>query len=152
MPVSDTQRELHKQHSEALSKLSYFILAATGTGIGFVVQKLDNQRLDGPGLILMTGTVLWLASFLLGLIALQQDVHFRRHNVSSQQLQDKSHPLQPPEGEIPIFMKMTNGWADAANASARWYTTAQHWTLGLGAVAVVGWRFWEMLRLTMRCG
>lgn len=150
MPVSETQRELYKQHSEALSKLSYFILAATGAGIGFAVQKLDNQRLDGPGLVLMAGAILWLVSFILGLIALQQDVHFRRHSTSIQQLNDKTHPMQPPQEDLSIFLGMKNGWADTANASARRATRAQHWALALGGVSIVAWRMWEMVRLTFQ--
>lgn len=146
MTVSDTQKLLHQQHHEAVVKFNYFLLTATGAGIGFAVQKLDGQQFDGAGMTLLAGAGAWLLSFLFGLLSLDASNTSKGMDLQGQMLTDGNHPLSRQfKYESESLAGVMTNWGRTHSRRSRVMTFLQGVFLGLGATCMVVWRVVEMM-------
>ena len=140
---------LSQAFNETQSKLSYFILGATGAGIGFAVQKLDGATFDWAGTVLLAATCFWLISLTVGLQALRCEVRGRKQNVYLQQIIEDNFPDQPADPEEKSKLRAKQ---DEAIDSAYWWagvwTSIQLYMLVIGGVLLLGWRVLEMKQRT----
>lgn len=146
LTVSETQKLLHQQHHEAVVKFNYFLLTATGAGIGFAVQKLDGQQFDGAGVTLLVGAGAWLLSFLCGLLSLEASNTSKGIDLQSQMFMDGNHPLsQQFKYESETLAGVVKNWGRTHSKRSRVMTFLQGVFLGIGATCMVVWRVVEMM-------
>jgi hypothetical protein len=147
--VSEIQKMLLTQHAEAGLKYTYFMLTATGAGIGFAVQKLEGQSLDLPGTLWLQGTALWLLGFLAGCLVLRSEIRMKKFNVYLVQLKDGNHPLQPDTAEELHFGKvLTRNWYDTADRNAQISSRWQFILVIAGTCFVIASRVVQMIGAT----
>lgn len=96
MSIESVIADLHKAHSQAQEKYTYFLLAAAGAAIGFAVQKTEGLPLSWWLLPVGIATVIWGASFYCGCKNLDRVSAATSANFNLLQLMQGSHPDQPP--------------------------------------------------------
>jgi len=141
MAIEGAEKVLQGQHVEAEQKHAYFLLGATGTAVGFVVQKLENQRFDLAGVVLLAAAAALLLSFLFGIRFLEQVNRARRHNLRLVQARKEFRPQTAQELEIVQQALADEEKAmDRANSKAGSFKKWQFRGLILGPVLLIAWR------------
>ncbi|GEM_PF-4043947 len=149
MAFADAEKTLIAQYVEAEQKHAYFLLGATGAAVGFVVQKLDGQRFDLAGWVLLIAAGSLLLSFLLGIRFLDHANRARHANVKWLQLQSE---VKPQTGEqknkYNALVSKLDAKIDTENAKAGACKRWQFRALFLGALLLVAWRVLTMLAIS----
>lgn len=86
MAPSELQMLLIQQHAESKLKYMYFLVAADGAAIGFVVQQLGGMKFDDAGLWMLLSGALLLFGFMSGCFALHKEVMEKVHSVREARL------------------------------------------------------------------
>lgn len=146
MAIEDAERVLLGQYVEAEQKHAYFLLGATGAALGFVVQKLEGQRFDAPGCVLLIAAASLLLSFLFGLWFLDHANKARHANVKWLQLQSEVKPHGGAQtSAYNALVKKLDEKIDTHNQKAGKNKNRQFRALFLGALLLVTWRVLTML-------
>jgi hypothetical protein len=145
---SETTLELYKRYATEQDKYVYFLLAAAGAGIGFVVQRTDGALLAWPQCAAGLAVLLWGLSFWLGCRHIRARLLTVHNNMTLTQLYDGNHPMQPPHELFEFAVANTNASFDSATRKASKSGRWQFVFLVAGAVALVVWRFWDMFDRT----
>jgi hypothetical protein len=149
MAIENTISDLHKAHQTGQKKYTYFLLAAAGAAIGFAVQKTEGLLLTWWLLPVALATICWSASFYFGcknVIWVQTSI---MANFNLLQLQQGSHPDQPPHPELvsAAIRGVENALEENAN-NAQFYGIWQFRLLVAGAIFFITWRVAEMVRIS----
>jgi len=138
MSLSEAQRVLQQQYHDQLAKYLYFLLAATGAGIGFIVQKLEGQRFDVEGSLIVACAAMWLLSFLLGCLALDREIKAKKANIHILQFKDGTFAGMS-KNDPDRQEKESAAWGRfiAATDHARAFIAWQFRTLLLGAFLMI---------------
>ncbi|WP_164114856.1 hypothetical protein [Stenotrophomonas maltophilia] len=145
MADAEFERMLHQQQTESALKYGYFLLAAAGAGIGFVVQKLEGQHFDVPGTLCLAGAAMWLLSMVLGCLALECEVKLKQCNLEIVQLYRGSHASGAKGPDAQAAIAMRKKWYDDDRIKSGILIRWQKFTLLLGIGAIIAWRSLEML-------
>ncbi|MBH1605137.1 hypothetical protein [uncultured Stenotrophomonas sp.] len=149
MAFADAEKTLIAQYVEAEQKHAYFLLGATGAAVGFVVQKLDGQRFDLPGSVLLIAAGSLLLSLLLGIRFLDHANRARHANVKWLQLQKEFKPQDAKQKKAyDALVSKLDAKIDTENAKAGSCKMWQFRALFLGALLLVAWRVFTMLALS----
>jgi hypothetical protein len=134
--------DFEKRQNESALKYIYFLLGLTGAGIGFVVQKLDGQRFDLAGTLLLIGAATWLLSLLLGICSLEQEVKMKGINteIAHYLAEVEAAKKGVHEGHLAGLHQAYGTHAGKAHKHLKW----QFRTLIFGAALVISWRVVEM--------
>lgn len=139
-------QELHRQHTTAQDKYTYFLLAAAASGIAFSVQKTTGLKITCLMVPLGLAALSWGVSFYFGckkLVWVQASIS-ANYNLLS--LLNGVHPDQPnnPQG-LEAAKRGVNAALksniESADFCARW----QFRLLILGAVLFLVWHILEMV-------
>lgn len=135
--------DLERRQNERAVKYVYFLLAATGAGLGFAVQKLDGQTFDLPGLLCLGGAASWLISLILGCLSLEHEVLMTAESVSLADYYGDTAGTEkgPDPQEVARLRNQYVKHSDKAHGCQQWQVRM----LILGAVLLVAWRMVEML-------
>jgi hypothetical protein len=149
MSVEDDLKELHRAHTAAQDKYTYFLLAAAGAAIAFAVQKTEGLPLSWWLLPVAGATLAWAASFYCGCQNLSWVGSALSANFALLQLRSGTHPKQPPHPQIvEAAAKGTLSAIESNTQKARLYGVWQFRLVVLGAVLFIAWRILEMWRIT----
>jgi hypothetical protein len=149
MSIDDGLSELHRAHTAAQDKYTYFLLAAAGAAIAFAVQKTENLPLSWWLLPVAGATLAWAASFYCGCRKLSWVGAAMSANYALLQLRAGSHPKQPPHPQLlGAAMKETLSAVTRNTEKAQFYGLWQFGLVILGAVLFIAWRILEMWRIT----
>ncbi|EKT4441553.1 hypothetical protein [Stenotrophomonas maltophilia] len=149
MAFADAEKTLIAQYVEAEQKHAYFLLGATGAAVGFVVQKLDGQRFDLPGSVLLIAAGSLLLSLLLGIRFLDHANQARHANVKWLQVQEEFKPQDAEQKKAyDALVSEFDAKIDAENAKAGSCKKWQFRALFLGALLLVVWRVFTMLAIS----
>ncbi|UXB33066.1 hypothetical protein K7564_04340 [Stenotrophomonas maltophilia] len=135
--------ELERRQNERAVKYVYFLLAGTGAGLAFAVQKLDGQTFDLPGLLCLGGALAWLISLILGCLSLEHEVLMTAQNVAiAKHYADTEGTEKGPDTtKIARLRKKFDRHSDRANGYQLWQVRM----LILGVLLLLFWRMVEML-------
>ncbi|MFL0336849.1 hypothetical protein [Stenotrophomonas maltophilia] len=145
MAIADAEKTLLGHYVEAQQKHGYFLLGATGAALGFVVQKLEGQRFDLPGWVLLIAAASLLLSFLFGLWFLDHANNARHANVKWIQLQTEVGPQIGNQNAYNAELRRLDAKIDTENEKAGKNKDRQFVALFLGALLLVTWRVLTML-------
>jgi len=145
---SETTLELYKRYATEQDKCVYFLLAAAGAGIGFVVQRTDGALIGPPQFAAALAILCWGLSFWSGCLHIRARLLTVYNNMTLNQLYDGSHPMQPPPQMFEAIVANTNASFDRATRRAARSGRWQFALLVAGAIALVVWRFWDMYERT----
>jgi hypothetical protein len=149
MSLDDGLAELHRTHTAAQDKYTYFLLAAAGAAIAFAVQKTENLPLSWWLLPVAGATLAWAASFYCGCKNLSWVGAAISANYALLQLRAGSHPKQPTHHQL--LEAATKGTLSAVSGNiekAQFYGLWQFRLIILGAALFIAWRILEMWRIT----
>jgi len=149
MAIADAEKTLLGHYVEAEQKHAYFLLGATGAALGFVVQKLEGQRFEIAGCVLLIAAGSLLLSFLFGIWFLDQANKARHANIKLLQLQSEVHPQDGQQrSAYNAQVKKQDLKIDTANAKAGKNKRRQFRALFTGALLLVLWRVLTMLGIS----
>jgi hypothetical protein len=149
MSLDDGLAELHRIHTAAQDKYTYFLLAAAGAAIAFAVQKTEDMPLSWWLLPVAGATLAWAASFYCGCKKLSWVGAATSANYILLQLRAGFHPKQPTHHQLLEAAKKDTLFAVTSNIEkAQFYSLWQFRLIILGAVLFIAWRILEMLRIT----
>lgn len=100
MPIESAIANLHKAHTDAQDKYTYFLLAAAGAAIAFAVQKTEGMSLSWWLTPVALATAAWAGSFFCGCKNLSWVGAALSANYALLQLRQGSHPKQPPHPQL----------------------------------------------------
>jgi hypothetical protein len=149
MSLDDDLAELHRAHTAAQDKYTYFLLAASGAAIAFAVQKTEGSSISWWLLPVAGATLSWAGSFYCGCKNLSWVGAAISANYALLQLRAGSHPEQPPHRQL--LEAATTGTLSAVTSNiekAQFYALWQFRLIVLGAVLFIAWRVLEMWRIT----
>jgi hypothetical protein len=147
--ASEPLLELHKQHTAAQDKYTYFLLAAAGAAIGFAVQKTEGMKLSWWLLPVAAAILCWGASFYYGCKNLEWVHTAIRANVTLLQLRAGIHPNQPQHPSlVPVAMSGTGQAFDKSIEKASFFAKWQFRLLVSGGVCFIVWRVAEIVRVS----
>ncbi|TFW28579.1 hypothetical protein [Massilia horti] len=149
MAYDGAMSDIYKAHQTGQEKYTYFLLAAAGAAIGFAVQKTEGLRFSWWLLPVGLATICWAASFYAGCQNLLWVQSTMFGNMALLQLQNGTHPEQPPGGDylnaaIEGTRQALHGNAGTAQSYGKW----QFRYLVLGSVLFIAWRVAEMARIS----
>lgn len=144
--MSDQLQELHRQHSAAQDKYTYFLLAVSASAVAFAIQKSDNLTITWSLIPLGIATLMWGLSFYFGvknLIWIQAAIS---SNYSLLQLSKGVHPRQPDHPQLVdsaknIKMSQIDNYINKAYFNGNW----QFRLILAGAVFFIFWHVLEMI-------
>lgn len=149
MPIKSAIANLHKAHTDAQDKYTYFLLAASGAAIAFAVQKTEGMPLSWWLAPVALATAAWAASFYCGCKNLSWVGAALSANYALLQLRDGSHPKQPPHPQLlEAALSGTNTALEGNVKKAQRYALWQFRFIILGAALFIAWRVLEMWRIT----
>jgi hypothetical protein len=132
---------LNRVHADGHSKYVYFLLAATGAGLGYALQKLDAAAVDWTVWFGLGAIGRWLLSFLLGCKHITRIQSAINTNFQLLQLSEGSHPEQPSSQEaLAIAWAAGNEALTSQNKRAKLFFDWQFRLLGFGAALFTAWR------------
>ena len=149
MPIESAIANLHKAHTDAQDKYTYFLLAAAGAAIGFAVQKTEGMLLSWWLTPVALATAAWAASFFCGCKNLSWVGAALSANYALLQLRQGSHPKQPPHPQL--LQAAISGTTIALEGNVSKAQRYAHWQFRLvivGAAFFIAWRVLEMWRIT----
>lgn len=144
MADSDFERMLHQQQTESALRYGYFLLAAAGAGIGFIVQKLEGQHFNLAGSLCFASAAMWLMSIITGCLALECEVKLKQTNLEIVQLYRGTHASRAKGEEAKFCIEVRSKWYDKERAKSAILIRWQKTCLLLGVISVVAWRYTEM--------
>jgi hypothetical protein len=136
---SETTLELYKRYATEQDKYVYFLLAAAGAGIGFVVQRTDGALITWPQLAAGLAVLFWGLSFWSGCRHIRARLLTVYNNMTLNQLYNGTHPMQPhprcSRPSWPTRMHHSTGPHDAppdpdAGSSHFWWPVLSLWWSG----------------------
>lgn len=149
MAYDGAMSDIYKAHQTGQEKYTYFLLAAAGAAIGFAVQKTDGLRFSWWLLPVALATVCWVASFYSGCQNLVWVQSTMTRNMALLQLQNGTHPMQPPGGDyLNVAIDVTREGTHKDAGRAQGYGIWQFRLLVLGSVLFIAWRIAEMVRIS----
>ncbi|WP_350297085.1 hypothetical protein [Limnohabitans sp. Rim8] len=149
MPIESAIANLHKAHTDAQDKYTYFLLAAAGAAIAFAVQKTEGMSLSWWLTPVALATAAWAGSFFFGCKNLSWVGAALSANYALLQLRQGSHPKQPPHPQL--LEAAINGTTTALEGNvlqAQRFALWQFRLLVIGAALLIAWRVLEMWRIT----
>lgn len=149
---SETTLELYKRHATEQDKYVYFLLAAAGAGIGFVVQRTDSALLTWSQLPAAAAVFFWGLSFWAGCRHTRARLKTIYNNLTLNQVVTGNHPMQPPREMLEDVVAGINKSYGKAMATAENSGRLQFVFLFAGALALVAWRLWDMYTRTFPPG
>ena len=149
MAIENKISDLHKAHQTGQEKYTYFLLAAAGAAIGFAVQKTEGLSLSWWLLPVAIATICWSASFYFGCKNVTLVQASISANYSLLQLQQGSHPEQPPHPQlVEAAMRGVISALETNGNKAQFYGVWQFRLLVAGAIFFIAWRVTEMVRIS----
>lgn len=148
MSLDDGLSDLHKAHTAAHEKYTYWLLAAAGAGIGFAVQKTDGVALSWWALPIAAATFLWAGSFFCGCKNVEWVNTATSANYGLLQLRSGVHPKQPDHPQLVHAAESRVQAAIDRNISkAQRYAILQFRLFLAGSLCFIAWRALEMWRI-----
>ena len=149
MPIDSSLASLHKAHTDAQDKYTYFLLAAAGAAIGFAVQKTEGMPLSWWLTPVALAAATWAASFYCGCKNLTWVSAALSANYALLQLRQGTHPKQPPHPQLlEAAMSGTTTALEGNGTRAQRYAHWQFRLVVIGAALFIFWRILEMWRIT----
>lgn len=147
MAIDSAISNLHKSHQAGQEKYTYFLLAASGTAIGFAVQKTEGLTLSWWLLPVAASTLFWAASFYCGCKNIDWVHCSIGANYNLLQLKQGIHPSQPQHSyHLEVAVNGVRAALESNVSKSGFYGRWQFRFLISGAVFFIGWRIAEMAR------
>lgn len=136
--------ELRKQHNDMYDKYAYFLLAATGTAIGFGLQKLDGLAPSIASFVCVAAVGLWVLSFYLGLKRIETVMMVVRINAELAAFLTPERETQISGNHIAQTEQLASQQMEEFNIKNARLMRAQFYLLIAGAVFFMVWRVMQM--------
>ncbi|HHF3072500.1 TPA: hypothetical protein ACPJ1I_004616 [Vibrio diabolicus] len=141
----EREDSLINAYRESREKIIYFVLAASGSAIGFAMTQTKMEAFQSHHYIWLAAIFLWATSFLCGIKALDYQKQLTLNNAMS--LRSERVPpseLKLPQGPLPPKQALSIVY-EQANKRFNLYERAQLYTLLLGALVYISWHVVRML-------
>lgn len=147
--MSDLKQQIADQLHQAQAKYTYFLLAASASGIALAVQRTDGQPLNWSHVLLGVAVSLWGASFFAGCRNRGYFSSTLYSNIALLQLQDGSHPETPTHQEaVAAACEGVLAAAESNSASGSTWGKWQFRLLIIGALFFLAWHIVGMANTT----
>lgn len=143
--IHDQLGDLHRRHSEAWNKYTYFILAITTASIAFALQRSEGASWDCGLIPLGIAVLLWGASFYCGITEVRLATRALGTNYSLLQLEVGNHPNQPSDPSH--IGPAREGITDALNETVRKAQTCHVWQLRFYFIGAISYTVWHFMRV-----
>lgn len=138
---------LYTEIRKGQQQYTYFILGATGAGVGFAVQKMDGMIISFWSYPIVCALVFWTASFVKGCLYLQWSQNILNANFELLKLQNGIHEQQPHNQEYAqAAIDGTTSAISQNNTKAMSSYTWQHRYLWLGLLSMTIWKILDLLK------
>ncbi|MEZ8346516.1 hypothetical protein BCT19_04795 [Vibrio splendidus] len=140
----EREDSLISAHRESREKTIYFVLAASGSAIGFAMTQTKIESFQPHHYIWLAAICFWATSFLCGIKALEYQkqltlnnaMSLRSERVSPSELKLVQGPLSPKDALSKVYGR--------TNKRFNLYERAQLYTLLLGALVYISWHVARM--------
>jgi len=143
--MNEANRDLFGEFQRSQVQIIYFVLGVAASAIAFAIHQTDGRPLSFYLIPIGGGVLLWSASFVAGLLALQSRQEQLRLNYQNNSARDDATAgqfINSPEVKAILDEQMAELRRNASLVLT--FATAQRWLLFVGALAYLGGHVWRM--------
>lgn len=148
--MSTAHDDVIKQLREQQQKYTYYIVALCVAGIGFAVQKSMNMPLSKTQIPLAAAVCSWGMSIFCGLKFLGIMMSALYSNSALIEVWEGKHPLSGSHPEkMKIGAETILKGIEKMSQKTKKFSIWQDRFFYFGIICFVGWRIWEMYKITV---
>ncbi|ENM3848673.1 hypothetical protein NTE31_002817 [Vibrio cholerae] len=141
----EREDSLINAYRESREKIIYFVLAASGSAIGFAMTQAKVEAFQSHHYIWLAAICFWATSFLCGIKALDYQKRLTLNNAMSLRSERVSpNELKLPQGPLPPKQALSIVY-EQTNNRFNLYERAQLYTLLFGALVYISWHVVRMV-------